>query len=390
MGVEFRGVDEKRCIMRTSWETTVHSEEALVDGKIVSRVNLIQLDMRIGSSIVKMGGIAGVWTDEEHRMKGYARTCMTRTIQHMFNNGYDISMLFGISGFYSKFGYATCLPMHTLTLRVKDAEEASRRSEYELRDFTENDIGAVLKIFNENNCRRTGTVVRKKGEWRGFRPGHRPGYPPSAFVLEEGGKVVAYAAFHRFMDPDREYERYDQEFMVTELGAESTSSFSTILYELAMRALKRRFEHISLSLPLDHPFVEYCQRFGCESIVKYPKDGGGMMRIVNQETLFNKIKDELQRRVTESKVALGNVAIKTEIGSTKLEVKDGELQMTERKGEDENIIELPQSILTQLVVGYRSIEDVVNDDRVKTRGNIKLLQALFPKSPPHAWILDHF
>jgi len=390
MGVEFRGVDEKRCIMRTSWETVVHREQALVDGKPVSFVNVIQLDMRIGSSIVKMGGIAGVGTEAEHRMKGYSRTCMTRSIEYMFNYGYDISLLFGISGFYTKFGYATCLPMHTLTLRVKDAEEAPRRSEYEVRDFTENDIDPVLRIFNENNWRRTGAVVRKKGEWRGFLSGKRAGYPPPAFVLEKEGRVVAYAAFHRFMNPDREYERYDYEFLVTELGAESPESFSTILNELAARAIKGRFERIILSLPLDHPFVEYCYRFGSESVVRRPKDGGGMMRIINQKALFNKIKDELQRRVAESKVAEGNVEIKTELGSTRFGVEDGELQVTEGTGEEGNIIELPQAILTQLVVGYRSVEDVVNDDRVNVKGDVKLLKALFPKSPPYAWILDHF
>jgi len=391
MGIEFRSRDEKRCIMRTSWEPVVHYEEVLVDGKPVSHAALIQLDMRIGSSRVKMGGIAGVGTEPEHRMKGYARTCMTRTIQYMLNHGYDISMLFGISGFYTKFGYATCLPTHTLTLRVRDAEKAPRRSEYEVRDFTENDIDSVLKIFNKDNRRRTCTVVRKKDEWRGFRPGSRPGYPPPAFVLEKEDRVVAYVAFHRYMNPDRDIRPpYDSQFLVTELGAESPEPFSTILNELAARAIKMRFERISLSLPLDHPFVEYSHRLGSESVIGYPKDGGGMMRIINQKELFNKIKDELQRRVAESKITEGSVEIKTELDSTKFKVKDGELYVTEGKGKERNMIELPQSILTQLVVGYRSVEDLVNDDRVNVRGNIKLLQALFPKSPPYSWILDHF
>jgi len=190
------------------------------------------------------------------------------------------------------------------------------------------------------------------------------------------------------MDPDEEYERYDYEFLVTEIGAESSHSFSTILNELASRALDRRFGRIHLSILFDHPFAEYCHRFGSESRIEYSKNGGGMMRIINQKTLFEKIREELQVRIDESNVNEGEVEVKTELRSTLFTVEDGRLHVTEGKGR--NRIDLPQSILTQLVVGYRSVEDLMNEDKVNVKGNISLLKVLFPKSFPYIWRIDRF
>jgi len=49
MTMVFRGRDEKE----------VHYEEVLVDGKSVSYVRLVPYEMRVGSSIVKMGASRG-------------------------------------------------------------------------------------------------------------------------------------------------------------------------------------------------------------------------------------------------------------------------------------------------------------------------------------------
>jgi len=52
-----------------------------------------------------------------------------------------------------------------------------------VRNFTEEDIESVLRIYHDNNKRRTCTVLRSKDDWKGFRSSRRSGYPPPAFVL---------------------------------------------------------------------------------------------------------------------------------------------------------------------------------------------------------------
>ena len=386
MKVEYTSSERKQAMngMTLMYDVPLHYEEVLVDGMSVSHAGSVQMEMRIGSSIVKMGLITDVSTSSRHRTYGYSTSCMTRQLQHFKDQGDDVSVVFGISNFYSKLGYASCLPEHTLMLNTRDAEEASRIEEYEVRDLRDGDIDWALQIFNDNNRRRTATVVRKRDEWLGFISGLRPGYPPPSFVLERGGSLEAYVSFHRSTYLEYpSYAAYDEDFQVYEIGLASHECLSTILNELALRALKGRFERIGLNIPLDHPFADYCRRFGAISTVTYHKNGRGMMKIVNQRTLFEKIKEELQDRISRQSVSQGDFEIKTELGDTRFEVRDGELSIEEDPDKGQNAIELLQDILTQLVIGYRSADDVLRDEGVSVKGDAELLQALFPTSFPN-------
>src|SRR5436305_890107 len=80
-----------------------------VEGKSVSRLAVVDLEMRVGGANVKMGGIADVGTDREHRNKGYSRRVLEYATEWMTEQGYDCATLFGIPNYYDKFGYAVCL-----------------------------------------------------------------------------------------------------------------------------------------------------------------------------------------------------------------------------------------------------------------------------------------
>ena len=97
----------------------------LVDGELVCWLGVIDYTMRIGTTQVRMAGIAGVETKEPHRMKGYMRDLLNGTLVYMQTQGYDISMLFGIPDFYPKFGYATCLAYSAFTIKTRIAETAA-------------------------------------------------------------------------------------------------------------------------------------------------------------------------------------------------------------------------------------------------------------------------
>ena len=60
--------------IRTTFLDKTHPRylrELLIDDVMVSRVTVVDLPMRVGSSIIRLGGIAGVETPlRENRMKG--------------------------------------------------------------------------------------------------------------------------------------------------------------------------------------------------------------------------------------------------------------------------------------------------------------------------------
>jgi hypothetical protein len=386
MKVEYASSDRKQAMngYTLMYDVPLHYEEVLVDGTSVSHAGSVQREMRIGSSIVKLGLITDVATSPRHRTYGYSTSCMTRQLRHFEDRGDDVSVVFGISDFYDRCGYAPCFPEHRLTLNTRDAEEAPRLKGYSVREFADGDIDWALQVFNDNNRRRSATVVRKSGEWLGFVSGLRSGYPPPSLVLERGGSREAYVSFHRstYLEYPN-YPAYDEDLQVCEIGLVGHDCLGTILNELALRALERRLERIILNIPLDHPMVDFSRRFGAVSAMTYHRNGRGMMRLVNQRTLFQKLREELQDRVSWGPVSQGDIEIKTELGLTRIEVVGGELSVGEGPARGGNVVELPQSILAQLIIGYRSADNVLRDEASTIRGDPRLLRALFPTSFPN-------
>src|SRR5688500_988060 len=106
-----------------SGRSTKH--ELMVGGEAVSHLWVQHLRMRVGSAVVRMGGIAGVGTERAHRMKGLSRRVMENSTRWMEAEGFDCATLFGIRDFYDKFGYAPCMLVPRFEVRTRDAERAA-------------------------------------------------------------------------------------------------------------------------------------------------------------------------------------------------------------------------------------------------------------------------
>lgn len=355
--------------------------ELIVDGEAVTRLTLIDHEIRIGSSVVKMGGLARLATKTEHRMKGYARTLMNDSIAEMQKRGSDVSMLFGIPNLYHKFGFAPCLADHKATLNTHDALEAAKT--YQVREFRATDTRSVLEIYNAVNRYRNCTVLRPESRWHGFERGSKgtEGPSPRAVVAEDpSGDPVAYASF----------DTLREEFNVLESGALSRDGYEALLREGAEWAQSSGVASFSVFAPPDHPVAEVCQRFGCRFTSIYLRDSGGMMRIVNLDSLLQKLKGEFERRISIShRTVSGRLEVRTDIGRAIVGVRGGEVRI-DPAHECAGMLELPQHTLAQLLVGYRSLEDALDTGTARLTGAVDLTQALFARSTPYMYVEDTF
>ena len=353
-----------------------HRVSLVKDKEEVSGLSIVDLKMRIGGAMVRMGGIGGVHTDPKHRMKGYGRRVMEYSIQYMRDQGYDISVLFGIRGFYTKFGYAPCLAEHKATIATRVAEQEVRKK-YRTRPMTKVDIPAILKIYQENNRLRTGTVLRPRRYWKVFRKGTSYRKPALALVvLNRKNQIIGYAA----------YDNSQTEVNVVELGAKSDDVFAALLKEFALLAIRLRTAEVNFFLPEDHPFAYFLQRFDSRCETTYRKDGRGIGRIINQETLLQKIRGELERRLAISDLAgyRGALKIKTELGTTHILLDQGKVAVSKEKTRVRNRLQLPQWELARLVLGYRDIRTIQNEPAIKTAGQAReLADSLFPRGFPY-------
>ena len=101
-----------------------HQRVMRIDGEEVCHLWVIDHTMRIGGAHVRMAGIGDVYTNRAHRMKGYMRQLYVDTVSYMTDQGYEVSMLFGIPNFYTKFGYASSIPTVHFAIKTRDAEAA--------------------------------------------------------------------------------------------------------------------------------------------------------------------------------------------------------------------------------------------------------------------------
>ncbi|MCJ7548342.1 MAG: GNAT family N-acetyltransferase [Anaerolineae bacterium] len=357
----------------------------LDDDTRVGDLWVIDYTMRIGTAEVRMAGIGGVHTEREHRMKGYMRGLFEETVTYMTDEGYDVSMLFGIANFYNKFGYATCVAQHRFTIKTRDAEAAgasagARAPSPKARPIESKDMPAIVELYNANNAVRTCSMVRSTEGFTKFEMGTHWGAPVETALWEDdGGELLGYVVWDR----DRTSVR------VAEVGAADDAVFPTILTTLAQQAVEKRCEEITVFAPPDDPFAEYAQRFGTEWTIRNPRYSDGMLRIMNQRPFFEKLAPELARRLSGFEGAVP-IALQTDLGAITLTPESGNVALQDGVAAEAQLA-LSQDKLMQLILGYRSVRDMLNTPDVTITGDaVPMLQALFPRDTAFMWKPDHF
>ncbi|RLF16393.1 MAG: hypothetical protein DRJ66_03115 [Thermoprotei archaeon] len=362
-----------------------HKVELRVNGEPASWLYIRDFNVRIGTQEVFLGGIAGVYTKKEHRMKGYASRVLNHAISWMKEKSYPLSGLFGISHFYHRFGYAVFMGEHRLSILVKNAEEAKCHHTIEEFDETNKEHrDAIVDIYNENNATRSGTVVRKKEEWKGFPKGISWEHKPVSYIVKDGDEIVGYFACERW--------QFGDTMSIAEIGAKNYDYrvFESIMAFLVKRAIDGRFAYLEFYVPFDHEFADFALRYGYLLRVDYPKVAHGMARIIDLERLFHVIRPELERRLKVANIRRNvTLNISTDIGNVSLKIDGDTVEVLEKQASGYDF-KISQASLTQLIFGYRSVKDVVYDSVKVDSEAIPILNALFPKGVPYVWQPDRW
>ncbi|HIB92202.1 TPA: GNAT family N-acetyltransferase [Candidatus Poribacteria bacterium] len=350
----------------------------------VSSLWLGKYQMRYGVSVLRVGGIGGVATDEVYRHQGFARRIMEESSTWMNSQDFDVAMLFGIPNFYHKFGYATVLPETWIDIEVQDVHNANL--EYQIRTFEMANLPEILEIYHSNNADRVGTLIRNPDLWRRFNRGITWEQSANPFVVvDSNDQVTGY--FFRGEDSNH--------VTVSEIGFLDQSIFPSILRFLANYANQVSVNQLRFSIPQDHPFSVFCRRFGTQTAVCHRRCGGGMMRLIRQTATLKKMCYELTRRLQKSAEFIkwqGIIEISTDLGTDLIKIDNGHVDHQENSTSKLRYkLEIAQNKLAQLMMGRRTVEDLVWDSNVSVSAEIiDLLDCLFPTHYPHVWWPDRF
>lgn len=350
--------------------------ELVKDHRSISRLWIVDRQMRIGSCSVYTGGIAGVGTNREYRNQGLSRRVLEASIELMRREDYDASFLLGIRDFYHKFGFATCMPERLLHLDTRDAERAEKS--LAMRNMRRSDLAQIARLYNRDNTERTASIVRDR-KWDGFPMGSDFGIDPGVkVVLDAQERICGYVV----------YDEVDHHCRAAEVGGQGAAVFSTILHFLAQRAVQLRREEISLNTPVDHPFARYCRQFGCRDNTRFDCNCGAMGRIIHLRPFLEKILPVLQARwgALDRDRAL---ALRTDIGTCVLGWKRGKLTTAAARGALS--VRVNQDALMLLAMGYQTGDDLQIQGQLKAgKAAQAILARLFPLQTAHMWWPDRF
>lgn len=368
-------------------EIKLHRERARPDvwkvfltenGEEASRLWVFVKRMRIGSANVRIGGIGGVGTKQEHRLKGYASRIMDESTALMQDKNYDLGFLYGIQDFYHRFGYGVAFA--DVTLYAKTADLLRAKASLPARAMKRADGPEVARLYNRLNADRTGTAVRP-ASWQYFERSAGFQRPGRAVLTHNGrGAITGYATCS--VREDR--------FVVSEIGGRSHADFETLAAALGRRARRAGIDTVAFHLPEDDPFADFCARYGCRMEIHHPRNAGPMARTIHLKPLMEKLVPEFTRRLEASGLAWrGALTLETDIGTVGLRINGTSVAVT--PGRDRLRAAIPQMLLTQLVLGYRSAEDVARDQGVSIpKQALPVLSALFPRHPAYMWWSDRF
>lgn len=335
-------------------------------GTWLSRLWVVDRDIRIGGSVLRVGGISSVETPKEHRGKGLAAKAMEGALALMGNEGYAVSLLHGIPDYYHRFGYAPCMPEYDLRIATADAERAP--GPLALREIQPGDLPAISRLYNGENARRTGTAQRDAETWKGF--------PRSVGWFTKPRVLAASDAKDRLVG----YLVYDEvsgRCQVAEAGGQGGDVMGSILRFLAQRSVELRKEEIHFALPPDHPLALYARKFGCQAEARYPRNGGFMGRIIRLHPFLESLAERLGRD-GDYPLPAGEVALSTELGAAMLGFRGGK-GFHDANAPKEGAVHLGQAALFQMAMGYRSARDLLMaGDLTGPPEKVDLLCAWFP------------
>ncbi len=232
------------------------------DDRIVTHFGVWDFGMRIGSAECRMAGIGAVETHDEYRKRGLMAQTAADCVSGLKEAGYDLSLLFGIPGFYHRFGYVRSFGEGTFSLTTRDLAEPEHAPEY--TPYT-GDVASLAAMYNAENSGVTGTYVR---------PTYRRNRKPKTFRIYafDGGYVVAGRARDTIELCD---------------CAGDPATIVAILRDLAVRELCTEISLVFL--PRRSRLGEYVQTLSHRFTLSRNQSGGPMFRLVNLPALTNKL-----------------------------------------------------------------------------------------------------
>ena len=356
-------------------ENTVVAE---LDGDVVASIHLNQHTVKLGNREENVSYVVGVSTLPEARGKGVMKSLMNLSFEEMYNRGQNVSILMPIDfRLYRRFGFENCYDMMEHRIDINDL--ASFRIERDFKRAKESDIDSLIDIYNKSNRRLNGYTVRGNHRYENmFKE-----------VEADGGHIYICSDDNGVYDGYVIYSINEGKFFVREIYFSNTNALKSILAFI--------YNH---NTQADKVVIMEDVRNTVGCILKNPKTSESLLkpfmmgRVVNLENCFKNLADYLKSEVVYSDsvdekefvvISIKDDYINENTGNYRLSF-EGDLYSFDKSEYDEEKSDIDLNInqISQLVFGYKDIDDIVDlYDKEIDEKKLKLLRKVFIKKRNH-------
>lgn len=352
------------------WEA---SAVGRVGAQLATHWGVWDYQMRIGGAVVRCGGIGAVATHADHRRKGHMARTAPHAIARMKARGYHLSILFGIDGFYHRFGYVPAWPESRWTVLRKDLPAGGPTPR--LVRVPRAPRPDVDRLHNRWNEGLTGTAVR-------------PTYTRGCFITRPGleswlwtdgrGRAAGLLTVHE-----------DGPALVcTEALGEPRAALAG-LRRLAGR--KNRSELRLETLPYGAAVVRAVRALNCRHEQRYARDGEAMVRVIDLAGCLRAMEGELSRRLAASPLSgwRGALLIRGPEGAATLALAGGRVRVGP-PAPSRSVVR-GGFRLAQLLLGTDDPLEACAQGGIRLTGDAaRLVPVLFPAQHPQLQLADRY
>jgi len=354
--------------------------------KLLAGMYEIDFLMRFDGHSVKMSGIGGVGTLPEARKGGHIRRIFEKFLPEAYEKGVIFSSLAPFShDFYRKFGYEISCARNNLSISTGDLSEIEPYGQF-IHILPGDDISDLAKVHSAYIANINHGIHRdywpNNRSWKNFTAADP--YATGTFLYlwkDETGKPKSYIKYKDVTDDDG-----DHNMSVSELAFEDKKGLYGALGIVS--GLSAQFQNFKWQMPaFIDPYDFIGDAWSVEQELK-PKD---MTRVINVKAALEK----MRRPRFNSGFCEGEYVIKTEdeniqANNGKYLVEFGhegtKVSPTSKKAD----IICDILVLSQLVTGYRSLENALfsRQEGLEVNSKLELLKNIFTLRPQH--ITEYF
>ena len=348
--------------------------------KLLAGLYEIDFLMRFDGNSVKMAGIGGVGTLPEARNGGLVRRIFEKIQPESYEKGVVFSCLTPFSHeFYRKFGYELSIPRNNISIAAGNFADIKNKGKF-VQIFPGDDTSLLSEIHSSYIANINHGIHRdywpENRSWKIFTRANP--YTTGTYIYlwkDETGKARSYIKYEDV------FEDGDHNMTVKELAFTDKKGLYGILGLAA--GLSSQFENLKWAMPVFIDPADFTEDAWNIEMHTDPRD---MSRVVNVKTAL-----ELMRRP----YCEGRYIIETEdenisanSGKFLVEFSPDETKVTRTTQEAD--LKCDIRTLTQLVTGYKSLENAMHSRRkgLEVSGNFQTLKRVFTQRPQH--ITEYF